>query len=126
MRLVWTLVASVALAACGGSSGAPTQPPPPVPTTYRVTIGTDGVVSPTELVVPPGTRVLFANNHNVAHEITSDPHPEHDGCTELRQVGVLNPGQTKESGNLVTPRTCGYHDDTSFMNTAMQGRIVVR
>jgi len=98
----------------------------PPASTYRITIGTNGVVSPPELVVPPGTRVLFTNDHNVRHDMTSDPHPDHDLCREINQVGVLNPGQSRETGNLVTPRTCGFHDHDDFENRALQGRIVIR
>jgi len=110
---------------CGGSDAPPTGPTPPT-NNQRITIGANGVVSPTELVVPPGTRVLFTNNHIVRHDMSSDPHPEHDLCTEINQVGVLNPGQSRETGNLVTPRTCGFHDHDDFANKSLQGRIVIR
>ena len=120
-----SLAASLVVAGCGGSDGPPTGPTPPA-ATYRITIGANGSVSPTEVVVPPGTRVLFTNNHNAPHEMTSDPHPEHDDCTELNQVGLLQPGQSKETGNLVTPRTCSFHDHNDVLNRNLQGRIVVR
>jgi plastocyanin len=110
---------------CGGSGAPPTTPTPPA-TTYRVTIGANGVVSPTELVVPPGTRVLFTNNHTALHEMSSDPHPGHDQCAELNQVGLLRPGDTRETGNLVTVRTCGFHDHLNFDTTSLRGRIVIR
>ena len=42
--------------------------------------------------------------------MTSDPHPEHTDCLEINNIGFLSPGQTKETGNLNTVRTCGYHD----------------
>lgn len=114
------------LSSCGGSGGtSPTVPNPPADT-YRITIGADGVASPTELVVPPGTRVLFTNNHNVAHDMTSDPHPEHTNCPEINQVGLLQSGQSRETGNLVTSRTCGFHDHNDFTNRSLQGRIVIR
>jgi plastocyanin len=118
-------VCALAIAVCACGNTPPTEPSPPA-TTYRVTIGANGVVTPTELVVPPGTRVLFTNSHGAGHDMTSDPHPEHDQCPELNQVGLLQPGQTRETGNLVTPRTCGFHDDIGFTNPSLQGRIVVR
>ena len=40
----------------------------------------------------------------------SDPHPEHTDCPEINNIGFISPGQTKETGNLNTVRTCGYHD----------------
>ena len=119
------LAGALAVAGCNGNDGAPTGPNPPS-ATYRITIGANGSVSPTEMVVPPGARVLFTNNHTAPHDMTSDPHPEHDECTELNQVGLLQPGQSKETGNLVTPRTCGFHDHNDFLNKNLQGRIVVR
>ena len=94
------VVLGVALSACGGSGGSPTNPSPPS-NPFRLTIGANGAVSPTELVVPPGTRVLFTNNHTASHDMTSDPHPEHNLCPELNQVGLLRPGEFRETGNLV-------------------------
>ena len=128
MKNVWArgvCALPIAVCSCGGSA-PPTQPLPPTTVTYRVTIGANGVVTPTELVVPPGTRVLFTNSHGAVHDMTSDPHPEHDQCPALNQVGVLQPGQTRETGNLVVPQTCGFHDNTDFTNPSTQGRIVVR
>ena len=119
------LALSVTAGSCGGSSAPPTSPPPPG-NTYRITIGTNGVVTPSELVVPPGTRVLFTNNHNRLHDMTSDPHPEHDLCLEINQVGLLRPGEARETGNMVVVRTCGFHDHDDFENRSLQGRIVVR
>ena len=119
-----SLVALTAgLMACGG--GSPSSPTPPS-NPYRVTIGANGAVSPAELVVPPGTRVLFVNNHSASHDMTSDPHPEHDLCSELNQVGLLRPSEFRETGNLVIVRTCGFHDHSDSTNTALQGRIIVR
>jgi plastocyanin len=111
------------LAGCGG--GSPAAPPPPA-NPYRITIGANGAVTPSEVTVPPGTRVLFTNNHNVAHDMTSDPHPEHNLCPELNQVGVLRPGEFRETGNLVTVRTCGFHDHNDPDNRNLQGSIVIR
>lgn len=123
-RLVLCALAAAA-GACSGGSTPPTGPNPPA-TVYRITIGTNGVVSPVELVVPPGTRVLFTNSHNIPHDMSSDPHPEHTQCPEINQVGLLRPGETRETGNLVSPRTCGFHDHNDFDNQSLQGRIVIR
>ena len=79
-----------------------------------------------ELTVPPGTRVLFVNSHSRRHDMASDPHPDHLDCPELNQVGVLNPGQSRESGNLVTVRTCGFHDHDDPDNRNLRGNIVIR
>jgi plastocyanin len=117
--------ACVALcASCGGSSG-PTSPSPPS-NPHRITISSNGAVGPTELVVPPGTRVLFINNDSRRHDVTSDPHPDHNLCPEINQVGLLQPGQMRETGNLVAVRTCGFHDHENPDNQLLTGRIVIR
>jgi hypothetical protein len=70
--------------------------------------------------------VLVINNHNRSHQIASDPHPEHSDCPEMDQVGVLAPGQRRESGNFVAVRICGLHDHDDPNNLALRGRIVIR
>lgn len=113
---------------CGGSDGGPSAPTPPAApnNVYRITISAEGAVSPTEVVVPPGTRVLFINNHAVRHQMSSDPHPDHTTCPELNQVGLLTQGQNRETGNLNTVRTCGFHDHENPGNASLRGRIVIR
>jgi len=115
-----------AVGSCGGSappSGPGPDPPPPAP---RITISSSGVVSPKELTVSQGARVLFTNSDGRRHDVTSDPHPEHSDCPEINQVGALTTGQTRETGNLVAVRTCGFHDHDSPDNQNLQGRIIVR
>src|SRR6478609_4347290 len=105
------------LAACGGGGSSPTTPTPDNPN--QVTISAGGVVSPVEIVVAPGSRVLFVNNHAKSHQIASDPHPDHTDCPEINQVGLLATGQRRETGNLVTVRTCGYHDHDDPLNRSL-------
>jgi len=124
-RRVLAFVLFAAGAACGGSGG-PAQPSPPPGNSFRITISASGAVSPTELIVPPGTRVLFTNNDSRRHEMTSDPHPDHQLCPEINQVGLLPPGQSRETGNLNVVRTCGFHDHENPDNPLLIGRIVVR
>lgn len=117
----------LALAAgCGGSGATPTTPGPPASNSFRITISSSGIVSPEELVVPPGTRVLFINNHSRPHDMTSDAHPDHLECPELNSVGLLNAGQSRETGNLVAVRTCGFHDHLNPGDSRLRGRIVIR
>jgi plastocyanin len=112
------------LSACGGS--APSSPtPPPVTNPNVITIGSNGVVTPKDLTVAPGARVLFVNSHSRRHDMTSDDHPDHMECPAINQVGLLNPGQQRESGNLITVRTCGFHDHEDPGNGDLQGRIIV-
>ena len=130
----WGLVAACALAAvmssCGGTSGttptpSPTPTPTPAPSGNTITITSSGV-SPRSLTVSPGTQVTFLNSDRVVHEMNSDPHPEHTTCPELNQVGLLAEGQRKQSGNLNTVRTCGYHDHLNPSNQSLQGTIIIR
>jgi plastocyanin len=114
-----------AAAGCGGGGG-PAQPSPPPGNSFRITISSSGAVSPTELIVPPGTRVLFTNNDSRRHEMSSDPHPDHQLCPEINQVGLLQPGQSRETGNLNMVRTCGFHDHENPDNPLLIGRIVIR
>lgn len=139
-QMVWrasaAAVMAASLAACGGGGGStPTTPTPspgagggggPVTNTATVTIGSDGRVTPTTVTITAGGRVTFVNNHNQAHDMNSDPHPEHTDCPEIDQVGFLTPGQSRATGNLNVVRTCGFHDHNQPTNTGLLGRIVIQ
>jgi plastocyanin len=90
-----------------------------------VTITSAGV-SPRTLTVPAGTRVTFVNNDTRVHEMDSNPHPEHTDCPEINQIDLITPGQTKLTGNLNTPRTCGFHDHLNPNTTNLMGSIVIQ
>src|SRR5687767_14768024 len=62
--LIGALVAVCVSCGGGGSSGPPTTP---TPNPYTITISGSGIVSPKDLTVPPGSRVLFVNAHNRRH-----------------------------------------------------------
>ena len=119
-------IATLALAAltCGSSStsspGAPSQP-----SSNAFTITEIGV-SPKSVTIQVGARVLFINNDSKSHNMASDPHPEHDQCPPINQVGFLNPGESRETGNFVTAETCGFHDHDEFSNQSLWGTIVVQ
>jgi plastocyanin len=125
------LVAGVAglVAACGESSTSPSNVPPagqtPQVATNTITITSAGA-SPRNIQVALGTRVLFVNNDSRSHNMTSDPHPDHNDCPDLNQVGFLGIGQSRETGNLVTARTCGFHDHDAPSQGALTGQIVIR
>ena len=128
IRRVLASVLLGALAGCGGGSGSggPTAPPAPG-NPYTFTITTGGV-TPRELTVPQGARVLFVNNDTRRRNMTSDPHPEHNepGCEGINNVGLLNTGQSRETGNMVVIKTCGFHDHDDADNNNVRGRILVR
>ena len=56
----------------------------------------------------------------------SDPHPEHTDCPELNQIGFLNPGQSRQSGNLNIARQCGMHDHQSPDTKSLWATITIQ
>ena len=100
--------------------------PTPTPTTDTTITITSSGVSPRSVTVAAGSRVTFVNNDSVPHEMNSDPHPQHTDCSELNQVGFLSPGESRQTGNLNTARTCGFHDHNQSTNTSLQGTIVIQ
>ena len=109
------------LIACGTTTPNEPELPPPV-SGNTITITASGA-SPRNLEVALGQRVLFINNDSRSHNVASDPHPEHTDCPELNQVGFLTPGQSRETGNLVVAKTCGFHDHDNPNNASLTGRI---
>lgn len=84
-------------------------------------------VSPTPINISQGMRVLLVNDDTKSHNMASDPHPEHTDCPEINNVGLLQPGQSRETGNMNTVRTCGYHDhdDPPPGGNRWTGQIVI-
>lgn len=110
------------LVACGGSK-SPTNPTPTA--TNTITLTAAGA-SPKNIQIAVGTRVLFVNSDSRSHTMNSDPHPEHTDCPELNQVGFLSPGQSRETGNLVVARNCGFHDHDNPATASLQGTITIK
>ncbi len=98
----------------GGGAQAPT-----------ITITSSGA-SPRSMTVSLGSQVTFVNNDSRTHQMYSNPHPEHADCPEINQVGFLDPGQSRQTGNLNTARTCGYHDHGEPSDVSLQGTITIR
>lgn len=126
-------VMALLIGSCGGASsgGGPTTPPsasapPPSGNNPTVTITAAGAVSPKDIQVAVGGRVTFTNQHNLPHEVSSNPHPDHTECPAINQVNVLNPGATRDTSAFTTVRTCAYHDHGDSTNTNLQGTITVR
>ena len=90
-----------------------------------ITITSAGVVSPSTVTIRQGGRVTFVNNDTGSHDMASDPHPSHQDCPPMDQVGFLAAGQSRTSGNFNTVRTCGFHDHNLPGNTGLQGRITI-
>jgi plastocyanin len=120
--------ALVLAVACGGTSGTPPSPTLTCSTLPNATtiLIISNAVCPQTMTVTPGSRVIFINNDTRAHYMFSNPHPEHTDCIEINQVGDLEAGQQRETGNLNTIRSCGFHDHMQDQNRALQGTIVIR
>ena len=126
IRQLIPVVMLAAMIACKNKT-APTPPPGSEPqvNTTTVTITANGA-SPRNISVAVGSRVLFVNNDSRSHNMTSDPHPDHNDCPDINQVGFLSPGQSRETGNLVTARTCGFHDHDNPSQGLLIGQIVIK
>lgn len=106
----------------GGSTTSPTSPPVD---TLVITITSSGV-APKAVVVARGSQVTFVNEDGRPHQMASDPHPEHGECPQINNVGYLTQGQSRQTGNLNDPLTCGYHDHLNGSNSTLQGTITIQ
>ena len=129
-RFMWRRIAGVGCAAvvtvaaaCSKDSTSSPSEPPAGGTTITITAAG---ASPRNLTVPPGTQITFINNDTVAHEMFSDPHPEHTDCPEFDSVGHLAPGTTRQTKNLTTTRVCGFHDHINPFVTSLTGSIRIQ
>lgn len=124
-RMLVLLMSGVLLAACGKSDPAPTTNTGTSNPATTITITSSGA-SPRTLTVARGSQVTFVNSDSRSHDMASDPHPTHETCPELNSVGLLGSGQSRQSTNLNTARTCGFHDHALPSNTTLQGTIVIQ
>ncbi len=139
-RTFGAVILAAATAACGGGGGTPSGPSGGgtsggggtggggtggATSSATITIGSNGVATPNAVTITQGGRVTFVNNDSRSHDMSSDPHPSHEDCPPLEQVGFLSPGQSKTSGNLNTVRVCGFHDHNLPTVTGLQGRITI-
>jgi plastocyanin len=121
-RAAGLLILSALAATC---SKSPSPSPTPTPAQTTMTITTAGV-SPKSVTIALGSRVLFINNDTRDHDMGSDPHPDHTDCPVMNQVGLLKPGEQRETGNFVVVRTCGFHDHDDPTNVSLQGNIITK
>ena len=129
--LVLLTAGLVAMSGCGGGGGgssAPVAPSSPAAapggatTTIRITAAG---VSPREVRIEVGSRVLFVNEDTRSHEMMSDPHPLHTGCPEINQIADLGPGQSRQTAAFGATRNCGFHDNRQDGVTSLRGNIIV-
>jgi plastocyanin len=128
-RAARTFAAAAALTmiACGGGDSTTSPTPNPGGSTGGATITiTSSGVSPQNVTIVRGAQVTFVNSNTRSHEIRSDPHPTHTDCPEINQVAVIQPGNNRQTGNLATARTCGFHDHGDPGNTSLRGIITIQ
>jgi hypothetical protein len=87
---------------------------------------TAAAAAPARGILKPLGVALFINNDTRSHNMTSDPHPEHNDCPEINQAGFLLPGERRETGNLVIARVCGFHDHDSPEIQNLHGTITIK
>jgi plastocyanin len=116
---------ALVLGTCGSKPATPIEPSGPPVQSTTITITASGA-TPKNVQINVGDRVRFVNSDTRAHNMTSDPHPDHNDCPELNAVALLQPGQSRETLNLVQPRVCGFHDHDLPNVTTLQGSITIR
>jgi plastocyanin len=107
-------------AAVGACDSGPTAPS----AAATITIGQAGV-SPSEVRIKSWSYVRFVNNDTRPHSIVSDPVDAHSQCPPLNRVGLLQPGESRDTGTLNLPGVCGFHDHGNQGDAGLKGRIVV-
>ena len=104
----------------GGCESGPTAPS----AAATITIGPAGV-SPGEVRIKSWNYVKFVNNDTRPHSIVSDPVDAHSQCPPLNRVGLLQPGESRDTGTLNLTGVCGFHDHDNHGDASLRGRIVV-
>jgi plastocyanin len=115
--------------ACGGSSSSGSTSPSGACTpssSANTLVVQNNTICPSTLTVSRGTQITILNSDSRVHDMNSDPHPEHTECPELNQIGFLNPGQSRQSGNLNLARGCGLHDHSAPDIAALKASITIQ
>ena len=126
-RCVLLVGLALVVPACNGQDRPTSATPNPGGSTGGATVAiSSSGASPRNVTVVVGAQVTFVNNDGRPHEIASDPHPTHGDCPQINQVGVIQPGNNRQTGNLTTARTCGFHDHGDPSNDALRGTIRIQ
>ncbi|HEX3645502.1 MAG TPA: hypothetical protein VHT95_07830 [Vicinamibacterales bacterium] len=125
---VWAMGLAMVVGCGGSSSPASTGPTSGcIPSTNANTLVIqNNTICPAALTVALGTQITVLNSDSIVHQINSDPHPEHTDCPELNQIGFLNPGQSRQSGNLNIARKCGMHDHLAPDTASLKATVTIQ
>ena len=115
------MATAAVITAC--SSSSPTSPST-TPGVATFTLTAAGV-SPKEMRIQVGERVMFVNNDTENRQVNSDPFPAHDGCPPLNEVDLMTPGQSKMSGVFSFDGTCGFHEHLTEGAQEFLGSVLV-
>ncbi|HET7698803.1 MAG TPA: hypothetical protein VFK57_24005 [Vicinamibacterales bacterium] len=123
--------AAVLIASCGGSptspGGATVRDGGAGGTSGATVTITSAGVNPSTVTVAVGQTVTFVNNDSRAHEIASNPHPQHGTCPGIEAgLGTLAPGATRTTRIFANSGSCGYHDHLNDSNNSLRGTINVQ
>jgi len=105
------------MSGCGSGPSAPSA-------AATITITATGI-SPKEVRIKAWNYVTFINMDSRPHAIASDPVDLHTQCPPLNRVGLLQPGESRDTGTLNLSGTCGFHDHNNTSDATLQGRIIV-
>ena len=120
--------AALMAAACGGGGGggggsSPTAPSPAPSGPQTITISAAGV-SPQQVRIEVGQQVRFVNSNTRNMQVSSDPHPTHEQCPPVNEVGMLAPGQSR-AATFTVRGTCSFHDHGNPDDGRFRGAILV-
>jgi len=103
---------------CGSTPSSPSS-------ATTIVIGPAGL-STSEVRIKAWSQVTFTNSDTRPHSIVSDPIDLHSECPPVNQVGLLNPGESRNTGTLNLSTVCRFHDHLNQSDQALTGRIVVQ
>ena len=114
MKAAIVLIASLALAACGGSSSS-SQAPAEVDLTASGATAGGGTVN---ISIPSGGQINFVNKDTASHQIASSD------CSELNS-SQLAQNQTFLATMVGGPKSCTFHDALNPAASPFTGNIAV-
>ena len=110
------LFASVALAACSGSSS--TEPPAPAEVDLTASGATAGGNPTVNISIPSGGKINFVNKDTASHQIASSD------CSELNSPQLAQ-NQTFLATMVGGPKSCTFHDALNPAASPFTGNIAV-
>lgn len=123
MRLTTLAIAAFLTLSCGsGSPATPTNTAHTLPST--VMIMATGV-TPNDVTIAVGERVTFMNHDTVSHSVAGGSEPAKPDCPEINAVGVLAPGEIRQTAPFLTAKACEYHNPR-VQSALFNGRITIR